>query len=115
MSIQNKIYKIKCSPQSATLFSAMFSPEAKEVVANLMHAFGDVENPREDTVSCMCGMVSIFLDNVLLKAVQVALVKGFFDEECLLFACKDNLLMYNAAKSKLERKKALEEVIKKSH
>lgn len=78
-----------------------YSDEMKIKIAELMYAFGDDQNPREDSVECMCGMLLAFLDDVLIKAGKVALYKGKFDAECLLFTCKGDLEMFRAAKSRL--------------
>lgn len=72
-----------------------------------MRAFGDVEDPLDESVECMCGLLTTFLDDTLLAAVKVALTKGRFDAECLLFTCIHDKAMFKAAKNKLDRKRAL--------
>ena len=76
-------------------------------VREMMYAFGDTEGPLEASVECMCGLLLGFLDKVLVDAGKIALCKGKFDAECLLFVCKDDLLMYKAAKTRLENHKTL--------
>lgn len=88
-----------------------YSPELKKSVAELMHAFGDVEQPLDVTVECMCELLTQFLDDTLLEAVDVALTKGAFDAECLLFTSRKDKATYKAAQSQLERKRALDTAI----
>lgn len=79
----------------------------KKNIAEMMYAFGDDENPVEDSVECLCGLLLGFLDEVLVDADRVALCKHKFDAECLLFACKGDLEMFKAAKNRLARHTAL--------
>lgn len=73
-----------------------------------MHSFGDVEDPLNESVECMCGLLTQFLDDTLRGAVDVALVKREFDAECLLFTVRNDKVTYKAAKSQLDRKRALD-------
>lgn len=85
----------------------MFTEDGKANIAKLMHAYGDVETPRRDTVDVMCGMLVEFLEDSLHRAVEIACLKGKFDAECLLFVCKDDKRMFKVAKCKMERNIAL--------
>ena len=85
----------------------MYSEEMKVHVRQMMHAFGDTESPLESSVECMCGLLLGYLDEVLIDASKIALCKGKFDAECLLFVCRRDLLVYKAAKTRLESHKTL--------
>ena len=95
------------SPLTFTCKMAYYSPEFKSQVSKLMHAFGDVEDPLDASVECMCGLLTQFLDDTLMRAVEVALTKKRFDAECLLFTCIHDKAAFKAAKNKLDRKRAL--------
>ena len=91
----------------------MYSEEMKKAVSEMMYAFGDTEGPLEASVECMCGLLLGFLDEVLLEAGKIAQYKGKFDAECLLFVCRNDLLVYKAAKTQLESHKALKDEVNK--
>lgn len=90
-----------------------YSPQLRKTVAELMTASGDVKNPLDETVECMCGLLEQYLDDTLLQAQRVALIKGGFDSECLLIVCGNDKSTYKATKSKLERRRALKSEIER--
>ena len=88
----------------------MYSVELKKVVAELMFAYGDAENPCEESVECVCGLLTTFLDDICARASEFAKYKkGALDMECFMLVVKDNLLFTNAARSVVARTKAIEE------
>lgn len=91
----------------------LYSEEMKARVREMMHAFGDAESPLEASVECMCGLLLRYLDDVLVDASKIAMCKGKFDAECLLFACKSDLLVYKASKTRLESHRTLKSEVDK--
>lgn len=72
-----------------------------------MHAFGDEKKPCPQTIELMCGMLLEFMDKTITDAQRIALYKGEFDADCLLFVCKSDLRMFKSAKDKRKRFLAL--------
>ena len=62
----------------------------------------------DEAVECMCGMVQIYLKDLLGDAAKVANVKGVFDEECFLFAMKSELDKFKRSKELVGRKLAID-------
>ncbi|CAM9107950.1 unnamed protein product [Sphacelaria rigidula] len=90
----------------------LYPPGLKESVASLMHAYGDVEVPLEETVEFMCGLLYQHLDKVIDEAMKVAKIKaGEVDADCILFACRKDLTTFKFAKTKLERRRAVLETL----
>lgn len=89
-----------------------YPPELKKSVAELMHAYGDVEVPLEEAVEFMCGLLYQYLDEVINDAMKVALYKeGEVDADCFLFTCRKDLANFKFAKTKLERRRAMEKTL----
>ncbi len=97
---------------SSSTCQTWFSPQLKDSVAALMHAYGDVEAPLESSVEFMCGLLFRYMDDTIVEAMKVAYHKGGkFDADCLVFTCKYDLPTFKVAKTKLQRKRAVEALV----
>ena len=79
-----------------------------------MYSFGDsesIDDVNNEAVECMCGMVQIYLKDLLGDAVNIANVKGSFDEECFLFVMKSELDKFKRSKELIGRKSAIDKEI----
>lgn len=87
------------------------SPEFKASVRAFTEALlekefgsgGTVVTDRENDI--MSGLVYRFVQRLAVKSTEVAAVKGKFDADCLIFACRKNLRMFKRLSGLLQAEK----------
>eukprot|EP01041_Mallomonas_annulata_P013749 gene13749-29239_t len=81
-------------------------------IEEMMYGFGDEWPPNKDAVSLVETLVKDYIEDLAVRALEIAELRGKLDKDCFIFLVRKDSRKFNRVQKLLETHEKIEEVQK---